>query len=228
MMSVDDGIAWIPIAGPGRNLLNPDVMAALGESLRAADADPAVSGIVLSGAGDVFCGGLDIDALRAGGDPLAFATSLVELLKIFPTLGTPIAARVNGDAVASGAALLSACDFAVALPEALIGTYEVSIGIWPMVAQVPLIKRVGPRAAMENIGSGEPFTAERAREIGLVHRIATSEDLDAVVLGWLHASARGGGAVAAGRRSVYELAELPYDEALDRALEKFSAMFDAR
>lgn len=227
-MSSHEGIARISIEGPGRNLLNPDTMARLADELRAADGDATTTGIVVSGAGDVFCGGLDIDALRGGGDPIAFASALVDLLKLFPLLGTPIVARVNGDAIASGSSIVSACDYAVAVPSARIGTYEVSIGIWPMVAQVPLIKRLGARAAMENIGSGEPFTADRARELGLINLVASPEQLDDAIVAWLQAAARGGEAVPAGRRSVYELAELPYSDALDRALEKFSGMFPER
>jgi len=226
MAETDDGIAHVTLEGAGRNLLNPQNMAATVEALRRADDDSDVTGIVVTGAGDAFCGGLDVEAIRAGGDPVEFAGSLVELLKVFPRLTKPVVARVNGDALASGASIVAACDFAVAVPTARVGTVEVSIGIWPMVAQVPLIQRVGARAAMENIGSGEPFTAERAREVGLVNVIAEASDLDDVVSTWLRNAARGGAAVAAGRPAFYELAELPYAEALDSALDRFAAMFD--
>ena len=226
MAETHDGIAYVTLEGAGRNLLDPQNMAATVEALRRADDDSDVTGIVVTGAGDAFCGGLDVEAIRAGGDPVEFAGSLVELLKVFPRLTKPVVARVNGDALASGASIVAACDFAVAVPTARVGTFEVSIGIWPMVAQVPLIQRVGARAAMENIGSGEPFTAERAREVGLVNVIAEASDLDDVVSTWLRNAARGGAAVAAGRPAFYELAELPYAEALDSALDRFAAMFD--
>ena len=226
MAETDDGIAHVTLEGAGRNLLNPQNMAATVEALRRAGDDSDVTGIVVTGAGDAFCGGLDVEAIRAGGDPVEFAGSLVELLKVFPRLTKPVVARVNGDALASGASIVAACDFAVAVPTARVGTFEVSIGIWPMVAQVPLIQRIGARAAKENIGSGEPFTAERAREVGLVNVIAEASDLDDVVSTWLRNAARGGAAVAAGRPAFYELAELPYAEALDSALDRFAAMFD--
>lgn len=219
------GIAQITLDGPDRNLLNPRVMADLARQLRSADDDHEVSGILITGAGTTFCGGLDVGAIRAGADPVEFATSLVELLKMFPRLTKPVAARVNGDAVASGASIVAACDFAVAVPSARIGTFEVSIGIWPMVAQVPLIQRMGARRAMENIGAGEPFTAERARELGLVNAVAEGPGLEEALATWLNNAARGGAAVVTGRPSLYELAELSYDDALDLALVKFSEMF---
>lgn len=218
-------LAIVTIEGTGHNLLDPTSMARLVDGLQTADDDRSVSGIILTGAGDVFCGGLDVGALRAGADPVEFATALVALLKIFPLLTKPVVAQVNGDAVASGASIVAACDYAVAVPTALIGTYEVSVGIWPMVAQVPLIKRLGVRAAMENIGAGEPFTAQRAHEVGLINRIIDPGELAQAAEGWLTNAARAGSAVAAGRPSVHALEQLPYAEALDRSLEMFAAMF---
>ena len=58
----------------------------------------------------MFCGGLDIERIQAGADPVAFAAALVDLLRIFPRLGKPVIAAVNGDALASGYALVCAAD----------------------------------------------------------------------------------------------------------------------
>ncbi len=220
------GIATITISNPAGegNLLNPDVIAGLVEQLTTADADAETTGIVLTGDGDVFCSGLDIPAIQAGGDPVAFASALADLLKLLPTLGTPIAAAVNGDAVASGASLVAAVDYAVAVPHARIGTREVSVGIWPMVAQVPIIHRIGPRWAMENIGSGEPFDTKRAREVGLINAIAEPADLTAHVSAWLDSAARAGGVARIGRPAFHRFATMSYDEALDASVELFADM----
>ncbi len=219
-------IAHVVIDNPSGegNLLNPTVIAGIADALRTADADPAVTGIVLTGAGSAFCSGLDIPAIQAGGDPVEFATALAGLLKLLPTLGTPVAAALNGDAVASGAALVAASDFAVAVPHARIGTREVSVGIWPMVAQVPLIRRLGARWAMENVGSGEPFDVERAREVGLINAIAAPADLLPTAEAWLEQAARGGAIVATGRPAFYRFAEMDYDEALDASVALFADM----
>lgn len=219
-------IAVVTIANPSGegNLLNPVVIEGLLTQLREADADADVTGIVLTGDGDVFCSGLDLPAIRAGGDPVEFARSLAALLKLLPTLGTPVVAAVNGDAVASGASIVAAADYAVTVPEARIGTREVSLGIWPMVAQVPLIQRLGARWAMENVGSGEPFTAERAREVGLVNEIAPRAELIGAAEAWLGKAERAGAVVAVGRPAFYRFAELGYDEALEASVELFAEM----
>src|SRR5690554_3855692 len=225
-LRVDEGIATIEIAGPGPNLLNPTNMAHLEAQLRAADAHRDVTGIVLTGSGDNFCGGLDLGAIGEGQSPVDFAAALVSILRLFPSFTKPVAAAVNGDAVASGGALVAACDFAVASPESLIGSYEVSVGVWPMVAQVPMIQRIGARAAMENIGSGEPFTATRAREVGLVNVVTDPSEVMAQTRTWLQKASRAGVVMATGRPTLYELESLDYDDALQLALSKFSRMFD--
>ena len=215
----------ITIENGERNLLNPGVMAAIADALTAADSDAAVEGVVLTGAGSVFCGGLDVPAIQAGGDPVQFATALVSLLSLIPTLGTPVTAAVNGDAVASGASLAAACDYAVGNAGVRIGTYEVSIGIWPMIAQVPLIQRIGAKAAMENVGAGEPFTAQRAYELGLLQRVVDTGGEQEACLAWLRLASRGAGVYATGRGSLYEFADMPYEQALQASLDRFTAMF---
>jgi len=226
-VSEDFRFATIQISGAGeRNLLNPGVMSALEQQLSAAAADPEVAGIILTGSGGVFCGGLDTAAFKQGASPVEFAQALVSLLKLIPTLPKPVVAVVDGDAVASGASLVAAADYAVAAPDVKVGTFEVSIGIWPMVAMVPLIDRLGARAAMENIGSGEPFTAERARELGLVNVVAPAQSLVAEAESWLAKAARARGVYAAGRPAVYRLAALPYEQSLDTALTLFTQQFE--
>lgn len=215
----------VVIEGPGRNLLNPENMAKLEADLRAAGADTTTAGIIITGAGDVFCGGLDVPAIKAGADPLPFYEALVSILKLIPTLPKPVVAVVNGDAVATGGALVAASDYTVATPEAKIGSYEVSVGVWPVVAQVPLIKRIGSRAAIQNIASGEPFTAEAAQQVGLVNVIADASEATARAEEWLTQAARAGATMATGRPSVYELEQMDYDDALDEAFSRVAQAY---
>lgn len=225
--SRDGATARLELARPPRNLLDPEVMAALRDGILEADADPDVQAIVLTGGGDMFCGGLDIERIRAGADPVEFASALVELLRVFPTLGKPIIAAVNGDALASGYALVCAADLAVAVEHARIGTLEASVGIWPMIAQVPPLQRLHPRHALENLLTGEPFGARRAQEIGIVNEVVGAGELWPAVERWTQLSVRAGAALAAGRRSFYRFRELSYDDALTASLDEFRGMFTA-
>jgi enoyl-CoA hydratase/carnithine racemase len=223
--SREDGLAVLALTRPPRNLLDPDVMGALREAILSADADPDVDAIVLTGTDDAFCGGLDIEQIRGGADPVQFASALVELLRIFPTLGKPVVAAVNGDALAAGYGLVCAADIAVAAEEARIGSFEATVGIWPMIAQVPALQRLAPRHVLQNLLTGEPFDARRAYEVGIVNQGVAAAELWPVVRDWAARSVRAAGALRAGRRSFYRFCELSYDEALSASLEEFRAMF---
>lgn len=216
---------WLHIDRPPRNLLDPEVMDALAADLRRCDEDDSVAAIVLTGSGETFCCGLDVSAFQQGADPVDFASSLVALLRVIPALGKPVLAAVNGDALASGFGLVCAADYAVTVPEAKLGTYEASIGTWPMIAQVPLLQRLLPRHALQNILSGVPFDAEDALRIGAVNRVVSPAELEAAVLDYAALATRAGAALAPGRRSFYRFVDLGYDEALGLALDEFTAMF---
>lgn len=222
----DDGIRTLTLDSPPRHLLNPGFMAEIADHLMEADRDQDVRGLVITATGDVFCGGLDVGAIESGEDPRRFARALVDLLGLIPRLGIPVVAALNGDAVASGASLACATDYVVAVESARIGTYEASIGIWPMLAQVPLIHRLGPRAAMENVGSGEPFDSARAVEVGAVNEIAPRAALLERARRWIDLASRAGTAGRIGRPAFYELAEMSYQDALDSALARFSKVFE--
>src|SRR5215831_16622501 len=94
-----ESVRWIRIERPPANLLDPHVMGALADELQRCDRDESAAAAVLTGSDDTFCGGLDVAQIQAGADPVAFAASLIALLRLLPTLGKPVLAAVNGDAL---------------------------------------------------------------------------------------------------------------------------------
>lgn len=223
--SREEGVAWIRLTHPPKNLLNPQVMKALTRALEQADSDPAVRAVVLTGDGDVFCGGLDVGAIQAGADPVEFAEALVELLQLLPELGTPIVCAANGDALASGFSIVCASDLTVAVEGAKLGTFEASIGIWPMIAQVPPLQRLLPRHALRNIISGVPFSTEEAVRIGAINEAVPADELESTARAYVELAVRAGDALPAGRRSFYRFLDMSYRDALDAALQEFTKMF---
>lgn len=215
----------IRLSNGEKNLLNPGVMSAMVDALNSARDDAAVQGVIITGEGSVFCGGLDVPAIQAGADPIEFAKHLVELLKVFPGYPKPIVAAVNGDAVASGASIAASADYGVCVDTARVGTYEVSVNVWPMIAQVPIIKAIGVKRAMENIGAGEPFSAQRAYEVGLVNQVVAAGDELSAATAWLDKAHRGLGVYAVGRPTAYEYDAMAIDDALDASLNKFISQF---
>ena len=148
-----------------RNALNPELIEELAAVLREADADPHTRAIVLTGAGPAFCAGMDLKAFIRGGK----FDGLVWFFR--EGVGTPVIAAVNGPAVAGGFELLLACDLVVAADDAGLGISEVKRGLFAAGGGTTLADRIPLVLALEMGLTGEPVTAARAREIGLVNRV---------------------------------------------------------
>ena len=183
-------VFWIVIDRPAqRNAMNEAVAAGIVAAFDAAESDPDVRAIVLTGAGDkAFCAGSDLAPNAEGApftiDPARPNNPVVALFLRIEASGLPVVARVNGHALAGGLGLMCACDLAVASRAATFGTPESGIGLFPMMI-LPYLQRVLPRRRlMEMCITGERFSAEAALEMELVNYIAEPADLD-TKLDWL-------------------------------------------
>jgi enoyl-CoA hydratase/carnithine racemase len=215
--------SWITLDNPDANALYPALVSSLLDALHAADEHPDIKAVVLTGAGNIFCGGVDTARL-AQGNPAEFGAGMVELFKTLPSLGVAVIAAVNGDALMSGFSLVCASDIAVAVEGARLGTTESSAGLWPMVASVPVLHTLGRHHAFENILTGIPFEARRAYEIGVVNEVVTADRLTAATEAWVTRATRSG-VLARGRRCAERFLSLSYGEALDAALTEFASLF---
>ena len=91
----------------------------------------------------------------------------------------PMIARVNGHCLAGGMGLFAMCDMAVAAEHASFGLPEVKIGLFPAQVLSVLQHLAAPRHIAEMCITGEPISAARAAEIGLVNHVAPAGELDA-------------------------------------------------
>ncbi|XVQ14861.1 enoyl-CoA hydratase-related protein [Spirillospora sp. CA-255316] len=152
-----------------RNALDPALMDELTVVLRGADADPEVRAVVLTGAGTVFCAGLDLKAFARGAD-------FKKLLWFYHRgIETPVVAALNGPALAGGFELMLACDLVVAAEGAKLGVTEVKRGLFAAGGGTLLSQRVPTAVAMEMGLTGDPVTAARAYEFGLVNRVVPAD-----------------------------------------------------
>ena len=137
-------------------------------------ADPAARVLVLTGAGDrAFCAGADLTAMAAGAGHLATHDSRGDLAGLFGELwdlGKPTIARVRGFALAGGMGLALACDLVVAADDAVFGTPEIDVGLWPYMITVPLLRSMPPKKALELMMTGRRVDAAEALRIGFVNR----------------------------------------------------------
>ncbi|MFD4876173.1 enoyl-CoA hydratase-related protein [Streptomyces sp. NPDC058420] len=148
-----------------RNALNPELIDGLSVALREADTDPSVRAIVLTGAGTVFCAGMDLKAFAKGGG------SFDGLVWFFREgIATPVIAALNGSALAGGFELALACDLVVAAEDAKLGIAEVKRGLFAAGGGTTLADRVPLAVALEMGLTGDLVTASEAKQFGLVNR----------------------------------------------------------
>lgn len=178
-------VMWLTInREERRNAISPEVVKGLSAALAEAEADRSVRAIVLTGAGTrAFCAGADLQS----GKSFAFDYSepyaaFANLFRQVRQSTVPLVARVNGACMAGGMGLIAMCDLAVARGDASFGLPEVKVGVFP--AQVlTFLQHLAPRRVLaEMCLTGEPITAAKALEIGLLSYV--DDDLDGR-LDWL-------------------------------------------
>ncbi|MER7638632.1 enoyl-CoA hydratase-related protein [Streptomyces sp. NPDC126522] len=148
-----------------RNALNPELIDDLSVVLREADTDPSVRAIVLTGAGTVFCAGMDLKAFAKGGGGF---DGLVWFFR--EGIAIPVIAALNGSALAGGFELALACDLVVAAEDAKLGIAEVKRGLFAAGGGTTLADRVPLAVALEMGLTGDLVTASEAKQFGLVNR----------------------------------------------------------
>jgi len=168
-----------------RNAMTPEMQM----ELIAAMEDAATGGcrvLILAGAGDVFCSGLDLSTLRGAMDkPTAeLRADAVRVAKLFRTLyelPIPTIAAVHGAAIGGGTGLATICDFTVATPAAKFGYTEVRIGFVPALVSAYLALQIGDKRSRDLLLTGRIFDAAEALRIGLITEVVAAEDLAARV-----------------------------------------------
>lgn len=177
---VHGNIALIRLNRPERrNAVSPEVTQALSYLVRATEADPKISVVVLtSSTAGFFCAGADLAAISAGRkDELATEdgglAGLTDAKREKPWI-----AAVDGPVLAGGFELCLACDMIVATEQARFGLPEVKRGLFAASGGAHRAARVLPRnIAIELVATGDPMDAQRAFSLGLINRLVPASDL---------------------------------------------------
>jgi methylglutaconyl-CoA hydratase len=181
----DDGpVAILTLNRPDkRNALSRALMTELEHQLDRVSLDPKIRSVVLTGAGPVFCSGMDLmeaakERNSAEAEQHAVVTLQVyaDLIQRIHTLPKVTIAAMSGDALAGGAGLMAACDFAVAGDRARIGYPEVLRGLVPSVVMYDLTRLVSDRRARQLLLSGDLISSIVAYDWGLVNLVTTPGD----------------------------------------------------
>jgi methylglutaconyl-CoA hydratase len=185
LTSETNGIRTLTLNRPERrNALTPEMQSELIEAFHAAAQSRETRVLVLTGAGEAFCAGLDLSALQGMQDktPEELAADAERIASLFRTLyelPIPTIAAVNGHAIAGGTGLATLCDFTLAVPTAKFGYTEARIGFVPAIVSAYLILQIGEKRARDLLLTARLFTAEEAQVLGLVNEIVAAEALPA-------------------------------------------------
>ncbi|HSZ71057.1 MAG TPA: enoyl-CoA hydratase-related protein [Cytophagaceae bacterium] len=179
---IKDRLAYISINRPEkRNALNDKVVLELIQAFKAAEENSEVKIIVLTGQGNTFCAGADLEYLKqlqnnSYEDNLKDSRQLMELYKIIYQLSKIVIAQVNGHAIAGGCGLVTVCDFAFSIPDANFGYTETRIGFIPAIVMSFLVRKIGEARAKELLLTGNVIHSQQALTYGLIHQIVDDEN----------------------------------------------------
>ena len=176
LKSIDDrGVARLTMNRPEiRNAFNTALINEICDTMAEFSANPTVRAIVLTGTGQAFCAGADLNMMKraANYSPTENkddARRLAHMLQSIYNSGKPTIAQVNGAAMGGGLGLIAACDIAIGVEEAFFAFSEVRLGLIPAVISPFVVQAMGVRQARKLFVTGERFDAETAVKFGLLH-----------------------------------------------------------
>lgn len=197
------------------NALNFALTEALVTALDAAEADPQVHAIVLTGEGRGFCAGADTSEFKElTPDNAALVERRSELTgrlhSVIPQMKTPVVGAINGFAMGGGAGLALACDYVIADERAIFAYPEVKHGIVAAIVMASLVKHVGRKKAFGLVTTGRRVDAAEALSLGLASEVAPEgTSVDRAIQMAEQIAAYTPRSVGAAKSLLYSVADIP-------------------
>ncbi len=220
LVSTDGPVTIVALNRPAkRNALNVALLEQLVAAVATAEHDKTQRVLILRGEGPAFCAGLDLAEAASPERAHRSAELVADALRALSTTRLVTIAAVHGAAIAGGAGLMTACDFAVAAQGTQIGYPETRRGLVAALVMTFLRRQLREPDARELLLTGNLIDAARAVAIGLVNREVPAGELMPEARRYADAVLRGGPeAVANTKRFLAELWPRPVQADLDRAL----------
>ena len=185
VLRVEDagGVRTLTLHRPERrNALTPELMDALIVACEGAERAGARV-VVLRGAGEAFCAGLDLEVLRASAGKSAEehridAERVSGMFRALYECDVPTIALVHGAAIAGGTGLAMICDFTLAAPDAQFGFTEARIGFVPALVSAYLALLTGEKTARDLLLTARIFRGDEAVRLGLASEVVAREQMD--------------------------------------------------
>jgi methylglutaconyl-CoA hydratase len=221
-----DRIARITLNRPDkRNALDGEMVAELKSAFSACAANDECRAVLLMGAGTDFCSGADLANLEKTAqnsvlENMADARSTADLFLMMRNHPRPVIAAVQGRALAGGCGIATACDIILAAQSAQFGYPEVNIGFVPAMVMAILRRSISEKAALEMVVTGEMVSADRAYDLGLVHRVFADDRFSSEVETYVaKLAAKSASAIMLSKRLLYNMDSMSFEAALQAGVE---------
>lgn len=179
--AVEDGVAVLTLNHPPANTLTPELLLELEAAFDALATDAAAKVVILTGTGRFFVAGADIRVLasipssREGTDIALRGQALFNKIEAFEK---PVIAAINGTCLGGGLELAMCCHIRLVAEGARLGQPEINLGIMPGFGGTQRLSRlIGCSKATELILTGDPLSAQEAKELGVVSQVIPPDDL---------------------------------------------------
>jgi methylglutaconyl-CoA hydratase len=223
---IKGGIAHIALNRPEkRNALDQELLTELREALVVSGADDRVRVVLLTGSGEDFCSGMDLQTFAgAGSDDLAKfqaeARNMAGLLLDMRRHPRPIISAVQGRALGGGCGIATAADIVLAANSAQFGYPEINIGFVPAIVMAILRRSVSEKRAFELVASGEIISAQTALEYGMINRVFGNDTFDRDVGEFVASLAsKSTSALTLSKQLFYRTDAMPFEAAIEAGAE---------
>lgn len=219
------GVCYLTLTRPEvRNAFDDEMIRALTSEFDSLATDESVRLVVFQGEGKSFCAGADINWMKrmknyTQEENYLDSRALSGLFETIDLIPKPVIARVQGAALGGGTGLVSVCDYVIASEETKFGLTEVQLGLVPAVISPFVMAKIGVSNARAYFLSGEIFSATKAYELGLVHKVVPAghlnDELEETVSSFLSAAPQAQRTAKRLIRGVRELALEGEDKVID-------------
>ena len=181
---IDGNVATVTLNRPEvHNAMNEHLMKELTTCFKELSSNNNVRIIILTGNGKSFCAGADLNWMKSMAkyskeENIKDSRLLLDLFEAIYNCPKPVIGRINGHAFGGGLGLIAACDITIAVPDLKFAFSEVNLGIIPSVISTYIVRRIGLSNMKRLFITGEAFSSEHAKEIGLIDYVVASEKFD--------------------------------------------------
>ena len=228
VVDIKDRIATVTLNRPDKfNTFSTQLAQDLNDSLKKLDTSDEVAVIVVKGAGKAFSTGIDITEYpgKSRQEYKKWIALMDEMHLTIAAMAKPVIAMVHGFAVANGAGLLAAADFAIVAEGTKIGTTAINVGLLCTGPIIPVSQGIGKKKALEMLLSGDMIDTATAERLGLVNRVVPLEKLEEETLAFAKKLlSKSPLAIKICKQFYYKMLDLPFKEKFDLSSEVFADM----